>query len=164
LKNMLILLLNLLLLQVLLQVASCPGLLATTAAEHLMDAALQLQQQVLPGMRSLMGPDYSPMQKLLGHMDQQQQQQQQPDLATALAAAGVPSSSAAAAAAAGGGGPPAAAPAAAAVGEGERPGRYVPASVKRYLQQQAAETARVQALVAELKQLETEEDQQQQEK
>jgi hypothetical protein len=150
------------LLQVLLQVASCPGLLAATAAEHLMDAALQLQQQVLPGMRSLMGPDYSPMQKLLGHMGQQQQQQ--PDIASALAAAGVPSSSSSAAAAAGGGGPPSAAPAAAAVGEGERPGRYVPASVKRYLQQQAAEAARVQALVAELKQLETEEEQQQQEK
>jgi hypothetical protein len=149
---LLLLLRLLLLLQVLLQVASCPGLLVPTAAEHLMDAALQLQQQVRPGIRSLMGPDYSPMQRLLGHMGQQQQQS---DIASALAPAGVPSSSAAAAA---GGGEPAAA----AVGEGERPGRYVPASVKRYLQQQAAEAARVQALVAELKQLETEEEEQQQ--
>jgi hypothetical protein len=113
-----------------------------------MDAALQLQQQVLPGMRSLMGPDYSPMQKLLGHMDQQQQQQQQ-GIGSVLAASGVPSGS----------GPTAAA---AAGGEGAKPGRYVPASVKRYLQQQAAEAARVQALVSELKQLECEQQQQQQ--
>jgi hypothetical protein len=134
---------------VLLQVASCPGLLPAAAAEALMDAALQLQQQVLPGMRSLMGPDYSPMQKLLGHMNQQQQQQQ--DIGSALAAAGVPSSSSGAAAAA-----------AAGAGAGDKPGRYVPASVKRYLQQQAAEAARVQALVTELKQLECEEEEQQQ--
>ncbi|KAF6263849.1 hypothetical protein COO60DRAFT_305903 [Scenedesmus sp. NREL 46B-D3] len=129
--------------QVLLQVASCPGLLPAAAAEALMDAALQLQQQVLPGMRSLLGPDYSPMQKLLG-------QGQQQDFGSVLAAAGVQSSS----------GPAAAAGAAA--GQGGRPGRYVPASVRRHLQQQAAEEARVQALVAELKQLECEEEEQQQ--
>lgn len=101
-----------------------------------MDAALELQQQVLPGMRSLMGKDYSPLAQLVGQELQQ---------------AGV------AAAQAGGIGPSAAdegGESGAAVPAEQKPGKYVAASVKRYLQQQAAEAAQVKALVAELKQME----------
>lgn len=54
------------LLQVLLSVASSPGLLPQQTANGLVDAALQLQMLVLPGVRSIMGPTYNPLAGLLG--------------------------------------------------------------------------------------------------
>jgi chemotaxis response regulator CheB len=52
--------------QVLLQVSSTPGLLPQEPANALVDAALQLQMLVLPGVRSIMGPTFNPLGGLLG--------------------------------------------------------------------------------------------------
>jgi hypothetical protein len=52
--------------QVLLQVSSHPGLLPQATANGLVDAALQLQLLVLPGLRSIMGPAYNPLEGLVG--------------------------------------------------------------------------------------------------
>jgi hypothetical protein len=54
------------LLQVLLSIASSPGLLPQQTANALVDVALQLQALVLPGVRSIMGPAYNPLAGLLG--------------------------------------------------------------------------------------------------
>lgn len=53
-------------LQVLLSIASSPGLLPQQTANVLVDVALQLQALVLPGVRSIMGPAYNPLAGLLG--------------------------------------------------------------------------------------------------
>lgn len=53
-------------LQVLLSIASSPGLLPQQTANALVDVALQLQALVLPGVRSIMGPAYNPLAGLLG--------------------------------------------------------------------------------------------------
>lgn len=52
--------------QVLLQVASSPGILPAATVTGLVDAALQLQLLVLPGLRSIMGASYNPLAQLLG--------------------------------------------------------------------------------------------------
>jgi hypothetical protein len=52
--------------QVLLEAASSTGLLPQATAEALIDAALQLQAAVLPGLRSVCGADYKPLAQLLG--------------------------------------------------------------------------------------------------
>lgn len=112
--------------QVLLQVAATPGLLPTTAADSLMDSALQLQHQVLPGLKSILGQDYSPMSHLV-----------QQTTAAETAVAAVVSSLGQA-------------------GSSGSTGKYVPAAVRKYMQQQEAEARRVQQAVDELKQLEPE--------
>jgi hypothetical protein len=53
-------------LQVLLPIASAPGLLPQQTANGLVDAALQLQMLVLPGVRTVMGTAYNPLVGLLG--------------------------------------------------------------------------------------------------
>ncbi len=50
----------------LLQVSSQSGVLPQATANGLLDAALQLQLLVLPGLRSIMGPTYNPLAGLLG--------------------------------------------------------------------------------------------------
>lgn len=52
--------------QVLLQVSSTPGLWPQQTANALVEAALQLQLLVLPGVRNIMGPEYNPLSGLLG--------------------------------------------------------------------------------------------------
>jgi hypothetical protein len=105
---------------VLLQAAAAGAggsLLTPLACERLVAAALQMQQRVLPGVRSLMGDGaFSPLKQVLG--------------------------AAAAAAAAGGGG-----------GGGNAAGDDEVQSVARYLAQRAADAARVQQAVEELRQL-----------
>jgi len=132
-------------LQVLLQAASCPGLLASDEANGVTEQALQLQQLVLAGLRSLMGPSYHPLAQL-------------------LAAAAVDTANVIDGAALGDEGegfslgsdisqPPGAqsGPKTAASG------KLLAANVQRHLQQQAAEAHRMQQLMAELKALEARE-------
>jgi hypothetical protein len=52
--------------QVLLQVSSTPCLLPQETANALVEAALQLQLLVLPGVRNIMGPTFNPLGGLLG--------------------------------------------------------------------------------------------------
>lgn len=52
--------------QVLLQTASAPGALPQSTASGLVDAALQLELLVLPGLRTIMGPAFNPLAQLLG--------------------------------------------------------------------------------------------------
>jgi hypothetical protein len=54
---------------VLLQVASSPGVLAAPTSAALVDAALQLNALVLPGLRSVMGSQYQPLAALLDGSD-----------------------------------------------------------------------------------------------
>jgi hypothetical protein len=53
-------------LQVLLQIASESGLFRQRTSNGLVDAALQLQLLVLPGVRTVMGAAYNPLVGLLG--------------------------------------------------------------------------------------------------
>lgn len=46
--------------------ASVPGILPQATATGLVDAALQLQLLVLPGLRSIMGASFNPLTELLG--------------------------------------------------------------------------------------------------